>query len=116
MQNPVIIAASEGGSGGKKTQKLGFVEDFLLGGVAAGISKTASAPIERIKLLVQNQDEMIKAGRLAEPYKVTRSVLNVVLASGAAGSHAMPVVLGKVGGGELWTRRSCGFRALPVRV
>ena len=30
----------------------------------------AAAPIERIKLLVQNQDEMIKTGRLAEPYKV----------------------------------------------
>merc|ERR1712050_18498 len=50
-------------------KKLGFYEDFMLGGVAAGISKTAAAPIERIKLLVQNQDEMIKAGRLDEPYK-----------------------------------------------
>jgi solute carrier family 25 (adenine nucleotide translocator) protein 4/5/6/31 len=49
--------------------KLGFYEDFLIGGVAAGISKTAAAPIERIKLLVQNQDEMIKQGRLKEPYK-----------------------------------------------
>ena len=27
------------------------------------------APIERIKLLIQNQDEMIKQGRLSEPYK-----------------------------------------------
>lgn len=50
-------------------KKLGFYEDFLLGGVAAGISKTAAAPIERIKLLVQNQDEMIKQGRLSQPYK-----------------------------------------------
>uniref|UniRef100_A0A0B7BQ86 ADP/ATP translocase n=1 Tax=Arion vulgaris TaxID=1028688 RepID=A0A0B7BQ86_9EUPU len=49
--------------------KLGFVENFALSGVAAVISKTAAAPIERIKLLVQNQDEMIKAGRLSEPYK-----------------------------------------------
>jgi solute carrier family 25 (adenine nucleotide translocator) protein 4/5/6/31 len=32
------------------------------------ISKTAAAPIERVKLLVQNQDEMIKAGRLDKPY------------------------------------------------
>jgi len=40
-----------------------------LSGVAAGVSKTAAAPIERVKLLVQNQDEMIKQGRLAEPYK-----------------------------------------------
>lgn len=41
----------------------------MIGGIAAGISKTASAPIERVKLMVQNQDEMIKAGRLASPYK-----------------------------------------------
>lgn len=53
----------------KPKPKLSFVEDFALAGVAAVISKTAAAPIERVKLLVQNQDEMIKAGRLAEPYK-----------------------------------------------
>ena len=44
-------------------------EDFLLGGVAAAISKTAAAPIERIKLNVQNQAEMLKQGRISEPYK-----------------------------------------------
>jgi len=56
--------------GGKpKKVKLGFWEEFFIGGIAAGISKTASAPIERVKLMVQNQDEMIKAGRLATPYK-----------------------------------------------
>ena len=49
--------------------KLGFAENFGLSGVAAVISKTAAAPIERVKLLIQNQDEMIKAGRLSEPYK-----------------------------------------------
>jgi len=50
-------------------QKLGFAENFALSGVAAVVSKTAAAPIERIKLLVQNQDEMIKQGRLDKPYK-----------------------------------------------
>jgi len=40
-----------------------------MGGVSAAISKTAAAPIERVKLLIQNQDEMIKTGRLASPYK-----------------------------------------------
>jgi len=49
--------------------KLGFYEDFLIGGVAAGVSKTGAAPIERVKLLVQNQGEMLKTGRLATPYK-----------------------------------------------
>jgi len=46
-----------------------FAIDFLMGGVAAAVSKTAAAPIERVKLLIQNQDEMLKSGRLAEPYK-----------------------------------------------
>jgi len=50
-------------------KKLGFAESFMLSGVAAGVSKTAAAPIERVKLLVQNQDEMIKQGRLDKPYK-----------------------------------------------
>jgi len=50
-------------------KKLGFAENFMLSGVAAGVSKTAAAPIERVKLLVQNQDEMIKQGRLDKPYK-----------------------------------------------
>ncbi|GAA5893237.1 hypothetical protein JCM6882_003920 [Rhodosporidiobolus microsporus] len=35
----------------------------------AAVAKTAAAPIERIKLLVQNQGEMLKSGRLATPYK-----------------------------------------------
>jgi len=49
--------------------KLNFFEDFMLAGVAAGVSKTAAAPIERVKLLVQNQNEMIKQGVLDKPYK-----------------------------------------------
>jgi len=49
-------------------KKLGFIENFMLSGVAAGVSKTAAAPIERVKLLVQNQGEMIKQGRLDKPY------------------------------------------------
>jgi len=53
---------------GDKKQKLGFAENFALSGAAAVISKTAAAPIERVKLLVQNQDEMIKQGRLDKPY------------------------------------------------
>jgi len=49
-------------------KKLGFIENFGLSGAAAIISKTAAAPIERVKLLVQNQDEMLKSGRLDKPY------------------------------------------------
>mmetsp|Transcript_31314 Transcript_31314/g.69711 ORF Transcript_31314/g.69711 Transcript_31314/m.69711 type:complete len:310 (+) Transcript_31314:285-1214(+) len=54
-------------SGGKMEKN--FAVDFLMGGVSAAVSKTAAAPIERVKLLIQNQDEMIKQGRLSEPYK-----------------------------------------------
>jgi len=46
-----------------------FVMDFLMGGVSAAVSKTAAAPIERVKLVIQNQDEMLKTGRLDRPYK-----------------------------------------------
>jgi len=53
----------------KKKDLTGFAIDFLMGGVSAAVSKTAAAPIERVKLLIQNQDEMIKQGRLDRPYK-----------------------------------------------
>ncbi|ETE68996.1 ADP/ATP translocase 1 [Ophiophagus hannah] len=36
-------------------QALSFLKDFLAGGIAAAISKTAVAPIERVKLLLQVQ-------------------------------------------------------------
>jgi solute carrier family 25 (adenine nucleotide translocator) protein 4/5/6/31 len=62
-------------------KKLGFVENFMLAGVAAGVSKTAAAPIERVKLLVQNQDEMIKQGRLDKPYTGVLDCTRRVLAT-----------------------------------
>jgi len=54
---------------GKKEGATAFFIDFTMGGVSAAVSKTAAAPIERVKLLIQNQDEMLKSGRLATPYK-----------------------------------------------
>jgi len=62
-------------------KKLGFAENFMLSGVAAGVSKTAAAPIERVKLLVQNQDEMIKQGRLDRPYTGVLDCTKRVLAT-----------------------------------
>jgi len=53
----------------KKVDLQSFLLDFTMGGVSAAVSKTAAAPIERVKLLIQNQDEMLKTGRLATPYK-----------------------------------------------
>lgn len=51
-----------------KDNNLSFLENFALSGAAAIVSKTTAAPIERVKLMIQNQDEMIKAGRLNKPY------------------------------------------------
>uniref|UniRef100_A0A7S2AB16 ADP/ATP translocase n=1 Tax=Stereomyxa ramosa TaxID=1078864 RepID=A0A7S2AB16_9EUKA len=62
------------GDNNKKTEAkppvtLSFAEDFLLSGFAAVTSKTAAAPLERIKMVVQNQDEMIKRGTLEARFK-----------------------------------------------
>lgn len=40
-----------------------------MGGASASISKTISAPIERVKMMVQNQGEMLKQGLIEKPYK-----------------------------------------------
>ena len=37
-----------------------FIKDFFLGGIAASISKTAVAPLERVKILLQTQNANIK--------------------------------------------------------
>ncbi|CCF57017.1 hypothetical protein KAFR_0C00210 [Kazachstania africana CBS 2517] len=52
----------------KKQMESNFLIDFLMGGVSAAIAKTAASPIERVKLLIQNQDEMIKQGSLDHRY------------------------------------------------
>lgn len=45
----------------KLDKALSPVESFMIGGVAAAISKTLAAPIERVKLLLQNQGESAAA-------------------------------------------------------
>lgn len=45
--------------------KTNMVEDFLLGGTSAAVSKTIAAPIERVKLLLQNQGE---SKSISKPY------------------------------------------------
>jgi len=49
----------------KPKQKTNMIEDFALGGSAAAISKTIAAPIERVKLLLQNQGE---SKSITKPY------------------------------------------------
>jgi solute carrier family 25 (adenine nucleotide translocator) protein 4/5/6/31 len=50
-----------------------------MGGVSAAVSKTLAAPIELIKLRLQNMDAMIKNGSLTEPYKGIGDVASRVI-------------------------------------
>jgi len=70
----------------KKNDLRSFAIDFLMGGVSAAVSKTAAAPIERVKLLIQNQDEMLKAGRLDRPYGGIGDCFKRVIAEEGFGS------------------------------
>ncbi len=70
----------------KKNDLTSFAIDFLMGGVSAAVSKTAAAPIERVKLLIQNQDEMLKAGRLDKPYGGIGDCFKRVIAEEGFGS------------------------------
>ncbi|KAG5408614.1 hypothetical protein IGI04_004933, partial [Brassica rapa subsp. trilocularis] len=61
-----IISFSKRMTSTKNPEK--FSTDFAMGGAAAIVAKSAAAPIERVKLLLQNQGEMIKTGHLTTPY------------------------------------------------
>ncbi|MES1907458.1 MAG: hypothetical protein MHM6MM_000570 [Cercozoa sp. M6MM] len=60
-----------------------FVVDFAVGGVAAAVSKTVVAPIERIKLLLQNQAD---AKTIEKPYTGIMDVIKRVPAEQGVGS------------------------------
>lgn len=69
---------------GRKKNPLNPVEDFLLGGIVAVFSKTIAAPIERIKLLLQNQGE--SAAIKGNEYKGILDVLKRVPAEQGVGA------------------------------
>lgn len=50
----------------KPNQMLAFAADFAAGGISGAVAKTATAPIERVKLIIQTQDAnpMIKSGQV----------------------------------------------------
>ncbi|CAM9650437.1 unnamed protein product, partial [Sphacelaria rigidula] len=52
--------------GGDEASKSNFIVDFALGGVSGAIAKTCTAPIERVKLIIQTQDAnpRIKSGEI----------------------------------------------------
>merc|ERR1712178_218393 len=62
---------------GKARSPLNPAEDFMLAGIAAAVSKTIAAPIERIKLLLQNQGESAAAKAQGE-YKGIMDILKRV--------------------------------------
>ena len=78
------------------------IEQFLLNFVTNAISKTAVAPIERIKLLLQTENELIKQGKLTEPFKGIGNVKNCLY---------------KAEGGFAFFRGNCinCFRYLPAQ-
>ena len=51
-----------------KIVKLSFLEDFMLSGVAAVTSKTVAAPIERLKMVKQNESELVRKGVIERPF------------------------------------------------
>lgn len=59
-----------------------FAKDFLAGGVAAAISKTAVAPIERVKLLLQ-----VSAGGRGRSKVATRRGGAALMGRGLAGER-----------------------------
>jgi len=53
----------------EKKNDLGtFLIEFMMGGVSAAVSKTCAAPIELIKLRLQNMKAMLEADTLEKPY------------------------------------------------
>ncbi|CAF1482746.1 unnamed protein product [Adineta steineri] len=52
----------------KKKPKLSFIENFVLSGVAAVISRSAVCPLDNAKILITFQSEMLKQGIITKPY------------------------------------------------
>ena len=79
---PIIMAAQPVAPAPKapvKEIKLSFLEDFLLSGVAAVTSKTAAAPIERLKMVKQNESELVRKGVLERPFKSLGEAFQYIL-------------------------------------
>lgn len=49
------------------------LKDFVLGGTSGAIAKTIAAPIERVKLLLQTQENNPKL--MERPYKGTKTLI-----------------------------------------
>ena len=66
MRAPVFVPApKEDKTGTAAVDPYKWLKDFLAGGTAGAVSKTAVAPIERVKLLLQTQ---ASAGTSTDPH------------------------------------------------
>ena len=54
---------------GNKQQRNAIAKQMVICCMTTIVSKTAAAPIDRVKILLQCQNEIVKAGRLSGPYK-----------------------------------------------
>jgi solute carrier family 25 (adenine nucleotide translocator) protein 4/5/6/31 len=65
----------------KKVEKvrLSFGEDFILSGTAAVTSKTIAAPIERIKMIIQSEGQLIRAGVIEKSFGGIGGAFNHIL-------------------------------------
>jgi solute carrier family 25 (adenine nucleotide translocator) protein 4/5/6/31 len=52
-----------------KQRNLTFYEELVLSSTAAVTAKTVAAPLDRVKLVLQSQNEMIRMGTLERPFK-----------------------------------------------
>lgn len=72
---PSTMPSAAAGDGKGKRRLVGMpparaaAADFAMGGAAAVVAKTGAAPVERVKLLLQNQAEMLRRGSLTRPYR-----------------------------------------------
>ena len=73
--NAVLMAPAPIATSKANVKKLNPVENFMLAGISAGFSKTIAAPIERIKLLLQNQGD---AKGIEKPYKGMMDIIKRV--------------------------------------
>ncbi|KAG0463672.1 hypothetical protein HPP92_019741 [Vanilla planifolia] len=71
MGTPLDSAALDAHPRGRTVSRTSemMAADFAMGGAAAVLAKSAAAPVERVKLLLQNQGELLKRGHLKRPYK-----------------------------------------------
>lgn len=57
----------DGPNGGRRV--ISVAESFAIGGIASVISVSATAPLDRVRILLQCNHEINRSGRLLEPYR-----------------------------------------------